>query len=272
MTTANQNSEISFAVVTGASSGIGLHLAKEFIQNGCKHLLIVAEDAGIHQTATQLQNSGATVQALQIDLAKYEGVDELQKAIKATGKPLDAIAVNAGVGVGGPFTETDLKEEMNMMHLNVISSVHLTKHVLKDMVARNKGRILITASIASTMPAPFEAVYGATKAFLLSFSDALRGELKETGVTVTALMPGATNTNFFHRAGMDDTKVGTEGKFDNEPEDVARQGYKAMMAGDAHIISAGLKTKLMGMMGEILPESVKAQIHRSMAEPGSAKK
>jgi short-subunit dehydrogenase len=256
-----------FAVVTGASSGIGLELAKQFAQNGFD-LLIVAEDDGINTAAHSLSN-GAHVEALQVDLADYEGVEELYDKITAGGRPVDAIAINAGVGVGGDFArETDLDEELNLIELNVTSSVHLAKRVLQDMTARNQGRILFTSSIAGTMPGPLEAVYAASKAFLLSFSEALRSELKDTGITVTALMPGPTETNFFHRADMDDTKVGQSQK--DDPAEVAREGYEALMAGKDKVIAGSFKNTLMAGIGaRVLPDSVKAEMHKKQAEPVS---
>jgi short-subunit dehydrogenase len=258
-----------FAVITGASSGIGYYLARQFAEHGFD-VMVTAEDDGIEGAAREIGTMGTAVRWEQIDLAKYEGVEELYAAIEATGRPVDAIAINAGVGVGGDFARgTKLADELNLISLNVTSSVHLAKRVVGDMVNLGQGRILFTASIASTMPAPFEAVYGASKAFLLSFSEALRNELKDTGVTVTALMPGATETNFFHRAGMDDTKVGASEK--DSAEDVARDGFEALMAGKDKVIAGSFKNKLEGGLGaRILPESVKADIHRKMAEPGSA--
>jgi len=197
-----------FAVVTGASNGIGYALATQFAQHGFD-LLVAAEDAAIATAAHAFEGLGATVESLRVDLATYDGVEELYGKITASGRPLNAIAINAGVGVGGDFTRgTDLQAELKLIDLNVTSSVHLAKRVLPDMVGRGNGRVLFTSSIAATMPAPFEAVYGASKAFVLSFAEALRNELKDTGVSVTALMPGPTDTNFFHRAGMDDTKAG----------------------------------------------------------------
>jgi len=179
-----------FAVVTGASSGIGYELAKQFAQHGFD-LLVAAEDAGIAEAARAFEGLGAGVESLQVDLATYDGVENLYAKIASSGRPVEAIALNAGVGVGGDFTRgTELRDELNLIALNVTSPVHLAKRVLKDMVARGQGRVLFTSSIAATMPAPFEAVYGASKAFLLSFAEALRNELKDTGVTVTALMPG----------------------------------------------------------------------------------
>ncbi|MDB5478430.1 MAG: short-chain dehydrogenase/reductase [Alphaproteobacteria bacterium] len=258
-----------FAVVTGASSGIGLELAKQFARHGY-NLLIAAEDTGINSVVPEIESLGASVQAVQVDLAKRDGVDQLYREIQAYGQPVDSIAINAGVGVGGAFIETSLDEEINMIDLNVTSSVHLAKHVIKDMVAAGHGRVLFTSSVAATMPGPFEAVYAASKAFLLWFSLALRNELKDKGVTVTALMPGPTETNFFHRADMDDTKAGSKEKYGNQPEDVARQGFEALMNGDDHVLAASFKTKLQGTLAKFLPDTLNAAMHRTMAEPGTA--
>ncbi len=259
-----------FAVVTGASNGIGYELATQFAQHGFD-LLVAAEDSAIATAAHAFEGLGAAVESLQVDLATYDGVEELYGKITASGRPLDAIAINAGVGVGGDFARgTDLQAELKLIDLNVTSSVHLAKRVLPDMVGRGNGRVLFTSSIAATMPAPFEAVYGASKAFVLSFAEALRNELKDTGVSVTALMPGPTDTNFFHRADMDDTKAGA-GKKD-DPAEVARQGFEALMAGKDHVVAGSLKSKLSGAANEVLPETAKAAAHRRLAEPGSADK
>jgi short-subunit dehydrogenase len=256
-----------FAVVTGASSGIGREPAREFVQHGYE-VLIAAEDDGLDAVAADLQREGAGVEAIRVDLATREGVEQLSGRIAGTGRPVDAIAINAGIGVGGDFArETDLDAELELIELNVASTVHLAKRVLPGMVERGAGRVLFTSSIAGTMPAPFEAVYGASKAFVVAFSDALRNELKDSGVTVTALMPGPTETNFFHRADMDDTKVGQAEKAD--PAQVARQGFEALMKGDQHVIAGPLKTKLQGLSNELLPERVKAAAHRMQSEPGS---
>ncbi len=259
----------SFAVVTGASSGIGYELAKVFAKNG-HDLFVTSEDDRLADAVADFEELGVEVLSEQADLATYEGVEQLWSAIQAAGRPIDAIAINAGVGVGGDFSrETDLEDELNMIQLNVTSTVHLAKLVLPDMVQRGQGRVLFTSSIAAVMPTPLEAVYGATKAFVLSFSQALRYELKDTGVTVTALQPGPTNTDFFHRAGMDNTKVGSEGKYTNDPADVAEQGYKALMEGKDHVYSSSLKTKLEGELGGLVPDSVKAKQHEKMAQPVS---
>ena len=267
------------AVVTGASSGIGFELAKQFAQNGYD-LFIVSNSTAIHEAAKDIERLGAQVTAVEADLAKFDGVHEAYNKLGELGRPVEAVAFNAGVGVGGRFTgpkgakeTTDLHEEINMIELNCVSTVHLAKHILRDMAAQGRGKALFTASIASTTPTPFEAVYGATKAFVMSFAESVRSELKDSGVTVTALQPGATDTNFFHRAGMDDTKVGAEASKQNSPADVAKAGFEALMAGkDSVVGSTTLMTKVQGALNEILPETLKAGQHRSESEPGSANK
>ncbi len=266
METANTK---QFAVVTGASSGIGRELAKQFAQNGFD-LLITSTGPDIAEAARELEGFGAHVQTTTADLATYDGVESLYRAIQGAGHPVDAIAINAGVGVGGDFTrQTDLQDELNLIQLNVAGTVHLAKRVLPDMVTRGQGRVLFTSSIAALMPGAFEAVYNASKAFVQSFSEALRNELKDTGVTLTALQPGPTETNFFHRADMDDTMVGESKK--DDPAEVAKQGFEALMAGKDHVIAGSLKTKIMGNMAKITPDTATAQLHRGMAEPKSEK-
>ncbi|MEH2250415.1 SDR family NAD(P)-dependent oxidoreductase [Nostoc sp.] len=257
------------AVVTGASSGIGYELAKQFAQNGFD-LLVTSTGSSINEAAVAFKGLGAKVETVQADLATYDGVEMLYDKIKAIGQPVDAIAINAGVGVGGEFTKTDLQEEINLIELNVVSTVHLAKRVVKDMVDRGKGRILFTSSIVSQMPSPFQAVYAASKAFVHSFSEAIRNELKDTGVTVTALMPGATETNFFHRAGLDDTKVGSDKK--DDPAEVAKQGFEALMAGKDSVLAESLKTKIQGTVSQFLPDPATAEQNRKLNQPGSANK
>jgi len=256
-----------FAVVTGASSGIGFQLAKQFAENGFD-LLVTAEDVGIIDAADKLR-ALCNVEYAQIDLRSCDGVDELCEKIASCGVPVDSIAINAGVGVGGRFIETDLDEELDMIALNVNSSVHLAKHMAQKMVMQGHGRILITSSLAAIMPIPYQTVYAATKAFLLSFAQGLRSELQDTGVTVTALMPGATETNFFHRAGLDDTKIGVAKK--DDPADVAKDGFRALMDGKDHVLAHSIKTKMQGAMADILPETTKADMNRPQSEPGSAR-
>jgi short-subunit dehydrogenase len=258
------------AVVTGASSGIGYELARQFAENGFD-LLVTAEDERINEAAQSLEASGAKVESVRSDLATYEGVEALYERIRSAGRPVEAIAINAGVGVGGDFTrQTDLRDELNLINLNVTSAVHLAKRVLPDMRARGRGRVLFTSSIAAQTPAPFEAVYAASKAFVYNFAESLRNELKETGVTVTALLPGPTETNFFRRAGMDDTKVGAGEKAD--PADVACEGFEALMAGKDQVVAGMFKTKVQSVLAEVTPETMKAEMHRKMSEPGSADK
>jgi short-subunit dehydrogenase len=256
------------ALVTGASSGIGLELARQFAQHGYD-LVIAAQDDAIAAAADELRTDGADVQAFQVDLARPEGVTELWSRVEATGRPLDAAALNAGRGAGGAFVGgTALEDELEIVDLNVRSTVHLAKLVLPGMVARDAGRVLFTSSIASTMPGPFQAVYNASKSFVQSFALALRNELKDTEVTITALMPGPTDTEFFEAADLEDTKLGAGDK--DDPADVARDGFEALMAGKERVVSASLSTKLQGRGSRFMPDSVKAQLHRSMAEPGSA--
>jgi len=254
------------AVVTGASSGIGLSLAKELAQRG--YDLVICSAGERLDTATQtLEGMGATVESVQADLASRKGVDELWGRIQSLGRPIDIACINAGVGVGGLFAETDLDEELNMVELNCTGTVHLAKHVVRHMLDLNAGRVLFTASIAGEMIAPREAVYAATKAFVLSFAHSVRYELRDTGVTVTALQPGPTDTDFFHRAGMDNTKVGSEGKSESQPDEVAKQGIEALLDGKDHVYSASFTTKAEGVLANLVPGSVKGAMHEKMAKP-----
>lgn len=258
----------SFAVVTGGSNGIGFELARQFLTNGFDVLIAAEDEAHLRDAAGKLTNGGGTVTCWAGDLGREDQVDALHAAIRETGRPVDALCVNAGVGLGGPFVETDLKRELGMIDLNVRGAVQLTKLVLKDMVARNAGRIMFTSSIAATMPDPFEAVYGATKMFLRWFGQALREELKDTGVSVTVLMPSVTETNFFERAEMMDTKAGASDSKD-DPAVVAKAGFDAMMAGRDKVTPT-LKNKIMGVVSDLLPDTAAAKLHRGLSEPGSA--
>jgi len=254
------------AVVTGASSGIGYWLAKELAGRGYDLVVCSAGDR-LTSAAADFENSGVQVTQVSADLATREGVDRLWEAVMALGRPVDVACINAGVGVGGLFSETSLDEELNMVQLNCAGTVHLAKHVVKHMTELNAGKILFTASIAGEMVAPREAVYAATKAFDLSFAHSLRYELRDTNITVTALQPGPTDTDFFHRAGMDNTKVGSEGKHESEPQDVARQGIEALFAGKDHVYAASATTKLEGMLANVVPGAVKGAMHEKMAKP-----
>ena len=260
-----------FAVITGASSGIGYELARQFAEHGWD-LLLAAEDEGIEQAAADLRRDGKNqVQAVRVDLATYDGVEELYRAIRATGRAVDAVAINAGRGIGGDFTrQTPLEDELNVIDVNVTSTVHLAKRVLPDLIERGAGRVLFTSSVASQMPGTYQAVYNASKSFVQSFAEAIRNELKDTGVTVTALLPGPTETNFFHRADMDDTKVGAAEK--DDPAQVAKQGFEALMKGDDQVVAGSFKNKVQVAAAKVLPDTKPAEMHRKMAEPGSGDK
>jgi uncharacterized protein len=255
-----------FAVVTGASSGIGYELAQQCVQNGYD-VLIAAENDSINEAAERLKVSGALVYAIQEDLSRPEGVERLYQRIIDIGRPVDALLLNAGVGLGGAFLDTPLEAELNMIALNCGHTVHLAKRVLSDMVANRSGRVLITGSVVSTAPNPYQAIYGATKAFVYSFGQAIREELKDSGVTVTLLQPGATDTEFFARAGMLDTKVGADEK--DSPAQVAKDGFEGMIAGKASVLAGSLKSKVEGAINEVLPEPMKAAKLAKESKPGS---
>ena len=257
------------AVVTGASSGIGFELARQFAEHGYD-LVIVADDAAVVGAADELRDLRVEVEPVQADLTRASEVDRIWERVRARGRPLAAIAINAGVGVGGPFVDNDLEEEIRLIELNVVSTVRLAKYAVRDMVSHGAGRILLTSSIAAELPAPFLAVYGASKSFVQSFAEALHHELKDTGVTVTALQPGPTETNFFDRAGMLDTKVAAEEK--DDPAEVARQGFEAMMAGKHRVVAGSMTNKVQSAMSRVLPEQAKARQHAKLTEPGSAAK
>jgi len=253
-------------VVTGASSGIGLELAHQFAEHGFD-LIIASEEPKIQSAAQELRKSGGRVDTLQVDLATAEGCRELERAVVAFGKPLEAIAINAGVGESGDFArESDLRAEENSINLNVLSTVRISKWAARMMVERGRGRILITASIAGIMPTPQQAVYGATKAFDLSFAASLHEELKDSGVTVTALMPGPTDTEFFYKAGLEGTKVADAAK-KNDPADVARMGFEALMAGKDRVVAGNFSVKMQGALARFMPEGVKAKMHEKEMQP-----
>jgi short-subunit dehydrogenase len=260
-------SDRQLAVVTGASSGIGFELAKVFAEEGFD-LIVAAEDDELEPAARELSQIGRSVEAVRVDLSRPEGVERLYETMSADGRPIDALALNAGIGAGGDFArETSLAKELRLIDLNVRSTVHLCKLALGDMVERDGGRILFTSSVASTMPGAYQAVYNASKSFVQSFAEAIRNELKDTDVTITTLMPGPTDTEFFERADMEDTAVGSEPP--DDPAQVARQGFDALMAGKEKVVGGSLKNKLQTAVAGVIPDKVKAEMHRNMAEPGS---
>src|SRR3954454_20116632 len=254
------------AVVTGASAGIGYELAKICARNGFD-LLIAADQPEIHDAAQEFRRLGVEVEAVEADLATMEGVDRLYTA--ARGRPVEVLLANAGHGLGGAFLDQDFSQARHVIDTNITGTIYLVQKVGRDMRARRAGRILLTGSIAGFMPGAFQAVYNGTKAFIDSFSFALRNELKDTGVTVTCLMPGATETEFFERAGMEDTKVGTMKK--DDPADVAKTGFDAMMKGEGDVVS-GWKNKLQTAIASVTPAGMLAEQHRKQAEPGTAQR
>jgi uncharacterized protein len=254
------------AIVTGASSGIGLELAKLAVHEGYD-LVIAADEPEIHDAARQLEAKGAEVLAVEADLATLQGVDQLYAAASETGRPVEILIANAGRGLGHGFLDQDFAEARRVVDTNIVGTIYLVQKVGRDMRAANKGRILLTGSIAGFMPGTFQAVYNGTKAFVNSFAFALRNELKDTDITVTCLMPGPTETRFFERANMLDTKVGQQEK--DDPADVAKVGFKAMLQGDGDIVS-GVKNKIQTAMANITPAGMLAEQHRRMAAPGSA--
>jgi uncharacterized protein len=257
-----------FAIVTGASTGIGFELASIAAENGYD-LLVVADEPLIEAAAADFKRHGVLVISLEADLSTLEGVDQLLAA--TNGRRVDLLCANAGRGLGHGFLEQDVADWRRVVDTNITGTLYLLQHVLRDMVGRDEGKVLITGSIAGFIPGSFQAVYNGTKAFVDSFADAIRNEIKEArGVTVTTLMPGPVETEFFDRADMLDTSVGaSESKSD--PADVARDGWEALMKGEAHIVS-GWKNKVQATLAHVTPAAVLAEQHRKMAEPGSAER
>ena len=254
------------AVVTGASTGIGFELAKCCAENGFD-LIVAADEPAIESAAQAFKALGAAVEALEADLATPDGVDKLYAVIR--GRPVAALLANAGRGLGNGFLDQDFDDVMDVVNTNITGTIYLIQKVGRDMRSRGEGRILIVGSIAGFVPGTYQAVYNATKAFLDSFSFALRAELKDSGISVTCLMPGATETEFFERADMLDTKIGQSKK--DDPADVARTGFKAMMNGDGDVVS-GWQNKLQSAIANVTPAAILAELHRKQAEPGSGKK
>ncbi|HYQ25842.1 MAG TPA: SDR family NAD(P)-dependent oxidoreductase [Polyangiaceae bacterium] len=252
------------AIVTGASSGIGFELANLCAGAGFD-LLVAADGPSIHDAAKLLEKSGTLVEPVQADLSTTEGVDQLYTA--ARGRPIDALLANAGRGLGHAFLDQNFSDIMRVVDTNVTGTLYLLHKVGRDMRDRSHGRILITGSIAGFMPGTYQAVYNGTKALLDSFSFALRAELKDSGVTVTCLMPGATETEFFETADMLDTKVGSAKK--QPADEVAKAGFDAMMRGDGDVV-AGWANKLRAAIAHVMPSDALAEQHRKMAEPGGA--
>jgi short-subunit dehydrogenase len=250
------------AIVTGASSGIGLEIAKLAAQDG--YDLIVAADTPFVEAGPALSNLGADVQSIEADLATQQGVDELLALV--ADRPVDVLVANAGQGLGHGFLDQSPDEWMHIVNTNITGTLLLIQPVVGRMVERGEGRVLITGSIAGHLAGAFQAVYNGTKAFIDSFAAALNEELRETNVTVTCLKPGATETNFFHRAEMEDTKIGQANK--DDPADVARTGWEAMLKGEPSVIH-GLRNKMQVAGAGVMTDATTAKLHRAQAEPGT---
>jgi uncharacterized protein len=253
------------AIVTGASSGIGRELANLAAGEGFD--LILAADTSLEEVTRETQALGAAVTPIQADLATLEGCNQVCHAV--ADRPVYALMANAGHGLGRDFLGQDFAEVRHVINTNITGTIYLIQQIARSMVSRGEGRILITGSIAGYMPGTFQAVYNGSKAFIDSFSLALRNELKDTGVTVTCLMPGPTDTDFFERADLLDTRVGTQKKA--SAAQVAKVGFQAMLDGDSDVV-AGLKNKLQVAMAGITPKETLAEKHRKMAEPGSGRR
>ncbi len=256
--------DIPLAVVTGASTGIGWALARQFVDHGYD-LVIAAEESEVHDAAAGLAHGGRSVVAQQVDLATPDGVEALHKAVTDMGRPVAAAALNAGVGASGHFHQTPLEADLEVVDLNVRSVVHLSKLLLPSMVDEGRGRLLFTASIAGLAPGPFHATYAASKAFVHLFAEGLRYELRGTGVTVTSLLPGPTDTAFFDRAEMRDTRIGRIPK--DDPDDVARDAFAAMMAGKHQVVAGSILNRIGSLGSGLLPDRVKAYVQAFLTKP-----
>lgn len=255
-----------FAIITGASTGIGFELASIAAENGYD-LLVVADEPLIDAAAQDFKRHGVDVISVEADLSTLQGVDTLLAA--ANGRQVDLLCANAGRGLGHGFLDQDVSDWRRVVDTNITGTLYLLQKVLKAMVARADGKVLITGSIAGFIPGSFQAVYNGSKAFVDSFADAIRNEIKDIkGVTVTTLMPGPVETEFFDRADMLDTSVGSSNS-KSDPADVARDGWNALMKGEAHIVS-GWKNKVQAAVAHVTPAAILAEQHRKMAKPGSA--
>jgi uncharacterized protein len=253
------------AVVTGASTGIGRALAEELAARGFD-LVVAADESRIDDTARELGGGTRTVPVL-VDLATPDGVEELHRRTRELGRPVAVAALNAGIGTNGRFDQSSLEDDLRVVDLNVRSVVHLAKLMVRDMLESGGGRLLVTSSVAAVAPGPYQATYSASKAFVHSFAVAIGHELKDTGVTVTSLMPGPTDTDFFARADMeDDTRLGrTEHK--DDPADVAKDAVDALLEGRSSVVAGSFLNRLQAELGTHLPDALAAPILARMVKP-----
>jgi short-subunit dehydrogenase len=257
-------------LITGGTSGIGLELAKLFAQDGYDLLLVARDEGELSDTAALLKkNHSVEVTTIAKDLFEPDGAFELYDEVKAKGLTIDVLVNDAGQGQYGLFVDTDINRELEIIQLNICSLVVLTKLYLKEMVARGEGKILNVSSIAGKVPGPWQSVYHGTKAFVQSFTMAIRSEVKDKGVVITALLPGATDTDFFNKAEMTESKIVQEGKL-ADAVGVAKDGYEALMRGDDMIIS-GFMNKVQVGMGNILPDQTVADMMKGQQEPVDGK-
>lgn len=257
----------SYALVTGASSGIGYELAKLFAQDGYNIIAVARSKDDLQKVADEFtEQYGVQVEVMPKDLFGETGATELYEEVKGRGLEVEILVNDAGQGVYGLFVESDIEAQMRIIHLNIISFTRLTYHFLKDMVARNSGKILQVASVVSELPSPYQAVYGGTKAYVLSLTEALISEIKDTDVTITALQPGATDTDFFNKAGAQDSKIVEDKSKLADPAKVAKDGYDALMKGDDKVVS-GLKNKAQIAMANVVPDTMLANQMKKQSEP-----
>lgn len=253
------------ALVTGASAGIGFEIARQLAERGHQIAGVGASDR-IHELPNKLPHT--KVLPIQADLGTEDGVEHVWSQVEALGRPLDVAVLNAGKSLGGSFLDTDLEDEKQMIALNITSQVLLAKHVVRKMADQRSGRILITTSMSALTPTPYESIYGPTRAFMFSFAQGLREEMKEYGVSVTALLPGATATDFHQTAGMGNTVFGSN-DWKNDPALVARRGVDALFQGKDHVIGGDTKTRRTALINKILPEAVKAHRFAKDSKPTS---
>lgn len=263
---ATDNNQKGYALVTGATSGIGFELAKVFAENGY-NLVTVARPSGELQSKSQELASLYNVEVIPVgkDLFDANAASELYDEVKAKGITVDVLVNDAGQGVYGPFIETDLQRQLQIIQLNVVSLTALTYLFLKDMVARNQGKILQLGSVVSELPATLQSVYGGTKAYILSFTEALINEVKGTNVTLTVLQPGVTDTDFFNKAGAQNSKLAEDKSSMSDPADVAKDAYKALMKGDDKVVS-GFKNKVQVAMANVVPDTLLAEQMKKQSE------
>ena len=260
----------SFTLITGATSGIGLELAKLFAQDKSNLILVARDEEKLNTTAELLKAENIDVVTISTDLFVVGNAQELYQQVKALSLEVDVLINDAGQGVYGKFIDNELDRELDIIQLNISSLITLTKLFVKDMVQRGTGKVLNVASVASKAPGPYQAVYHGTKAFVHSFNEAIRNELKDTGVSVTSLLPGATDTDFFNKADMQDSKIVQQGEL-ADPVAVAKDGYEALLAGKDMVVS-GLKNKIQVALGNITPDSMQAAQMEKVQEPADSKK